>query len=301
MESNIIEQLELFGLQLKAHQKYNEAIEELKNPVSYHKNFIFNAIDKIVLDKKSGFLIDMPSGTSLYRARAVNSGDVTKTKGLSVNGFQTTGFDENNSIECPLGMGSEGRNNIRGVSYLYVAEDPITACVEVKTIPSQLVSLAEFMTQKELRFIDFSFTTQKHINPELSHEEDLNMAYFITRVMRRFSEPVIRKDEYYASQVISDYLRKTGIDGICYSSFFTDKRNYTIFNSHSSNIRYISSRLLYHQFRQDSFWDFNNSMVICNENKHGDYDKNAATKMINDIKAELAITKKEDNAHDGNR
>ncbi|NBH86677.1 RES domain-containing protein [bacterium C-53] len=41
--------------------------------------------------------------------------------------------------------------------------------------------------------------------------------------MLRFFEPVRGENAYRATQIISDYLRKTGVDGIKYRSFFVSR------------------------------------------------------------------------------
>ncbi len=129
-------------------------------------------------------------GKEYYRTRIINPEDDDNEKGIGItldNKFK--GYDDMNSREPILGIGSEGRNSIVGSSYLYIASNPETACVEIKS-----------------------------------------------QLMLRFTQPVRGENAYRATQIIADYLRKTGIDGIKYKSFLTPEgANYTIFNSTNFN------------------------------------------------------------------
>ena len=72
--------------------------------------------------------------------------------------------------------------------------------------------------------------------------------------MSHYSEPVKDNRSYRATQIVSDYLRKTGIDGVAYrSSLSPEGVNYTIFNSHPSNIKYVGSKILIHKQANHSF------------------------------------------------
>lgn len=66
------------------------------------------------------------------------------------------GYDDINLREPILGrIGNEGRNNITGVSYLYIASNPETGCMEIKSQFGDLISLAKFKVLKSLYIIDF--------------------------------------------------------------------------------------------------------------------------------------------------
>lgn len=75
----------------------------------------------------------------------------------------TIGFDEKNSIECPIGVSIDGRNNISGVSYLYVAEDEVTACEEIKTTLWVIISLAEFIANDLLQTLKNEFDNRQYL------------------------------------------------------------------------------------------------------------------------------------------
>lgn len=71
-------------------------------------------------------------------------------------------------------------------------------------------------------------------------------------------QPARGENTYRVTQIVSDYLRKTGIDGIAYNSFLSPGGiNYTIFNCHPSKIKFCESKVLIHRYANHSFWDFN--------------------------------------------
>ena len=81
--------------------------------------------------------------------------------------------------------------------------------------------------------------------------------------MLRFFELVRGENAYRATQIISDYLRKTGVDGIKYRSFLSPGGcNFTIFNSRPSYIKFCDSGVLIHKQANHSFWDFKNDTEI---------------------------------------
>ena len=118
-----------------AFNKFIKAIEK-ENGVTDEVQKIFNIIDDIVLEKeKEQFIVELTKNSRYYRARIINAEDdedLSKGVGKTTEGkFQ--GYNEVNSREPLLGISGEGRNNISGASYLYLASNPETACMEVKS------------------------------------------------------------------------------------------------------------------------------------------------------------------------
>ena len=108
--------------------------------------------------EKEQFIVELTKNSRYYRARIINAeddGDLSKGIGKTTEGkFQ--GYNEVNSREPLLGISGEGRNNISGASYLYLASNPETACMEVKSQFGDLISLATFELTEPLHIIDFA-------------------------------------------------------------------------------------------------------------------------------------------------
>lgn len=216
-------------------------------------------IDKYVFQNKDNpFFITIPKRKKLYRARVVNPDDLNLKKGFGYNERDLLGFNETESREPPLGLSCPGRNNIKGSSYLYLSNKITTACAEVKPGIRRIISLAEFETVETIKIIDFA--SKKHLDKNV---EKINLNRLFTEIMGLYSLPVIKDEEYYATQYLSDYIRKTGVDGISYSSYFDDKGiNYTIFNSDHRKIKYCGSKLMLSQCESKYFLDLNTNKVV---------------------------------------
>lgn len=228
-------------------------------------NDLFNMLDRYVLDDSvNEFRKTLLYGTFLYRAREITNDSASYGNGLEVmptyGGIITRGYDEANSRECPLGMGKSGRNNIAGVSYIYLANRPETACAEIKTVVGSLISVASFKVTKPITIIDFS-SDELLLSMDNSNDK-VSLRSLISLIMRRYWMPVKDSDEYRVTQIITDHIRKTGIDGIAYKSVYDEKGiNYTIFNCSRSNLDFVGSRIMALQSERRTFLDFDNECV----------------------------------------
>jgi hypothetical protein len=283
-KDNFINYMNYYKLKWEAIQEYNKIIEELKSD-DYGQSRIFKLIDdRIVGTEKELFENYIEPDTVLYRARLIDwcdleNGDKGIGKKMKEDGsYETMGYNEINSVECPLGRSDSGRNNIAGMSYLYLAENPETACAEIKTNLQSFISLGEFCVKQRLRILNLS--SDKTFTNPISEEDGILWGMFITLIMCLFTRPVLCNNDYSTTQIISDYFRKMGYDGISYKSGYTFKDNYTIFNSHKSKIEFVKSKVLYHYYSQNDFWDFNEGISLSAQNQDSeDFNK----KIIYDI------------------
>ena len=158
---SLMESMNSWGFAVNARIAFNKFIKaiEKENGVTDEVQKIFNIIDDIVLEKeKEQFIVELTKNSRYYRARIINAEDdedLSKGVGKTTEGkFQ--GYNEMNSREPLLGISGEGRNNISGASYLYLASNPETACMEVKSQFGDLISLATFELTEPLLIIDFA-------------------------------------------------------------------------------------------------------------------------------------------------
>src|SRR5699024_8249194 len=91
------------------------------------------------------------------------------------------GYDEKNSREPMLGISGNGRNNIKGASYLYVASDQETACLEVKPQLGDLISLAIFKVNQPLHIMDFS--SDKQFKNDFLEKYNMSLGDFFASLM----------------------------------------------------------------------------------------------------------------------
>lgn len=278
-----------YTLRVSANIYFNQFLNRVKNSQIREDgtDALLNLIDKYVI-KGSSFYKSIRRGTLLYRARTIGHDKLYSEYGFNVSKDGIiTGYDETNSREAPLGCSTEGRNNISGVSYLYLADNVETACAEVKPTVRQLISIAEFMAMDTIRIIDFS--DDSILSDSDNVGDDVLLSALFAKIMQQYYVPVIDSAEYKATQIITDHIRKTGIDGIAYKSFYCEKgKNYTIFNSDRNRFKYNGSRVLMLQSERRTFLDFNDKKV--KEAKtlgYASYNQKDADEMTDKIRSEL--------------
>ena len=265
-EQDFIETMDAWGFSVNARIAFDKFIKDLNTEkgVTDEVQKIFTIIDDIVLGKeKEQFIKELEEGEKYYRARIIHAeddGELEKGIGITKDG-KFSGFNDVNSREPLIGISGEGRNNISGASYLYLASNPETACMEIKSQFSDLISLAEFELTEAMKVVNFA--AEKTFQRSDTKFHGVSLSTLFSMLMLRYTHPVRKENEYRITQVISDYLRKTGIDGIAYKSFLVPGGiNYTIFNSYPKRIRFCGSKVLIHKQANHSFWDFNEECEI---------------------------------------
>lgn len=293
----IREEMEKIGWSVNARISFNKFLDAIdtNEKLIQEVQEIQKILDDIVLNKeRNQFHETLHVGNEYYRARIINPEDDGKTEkgiGKTLDG-KLCGYNEMNSREPLLGLGTEGRNNITGASYLYIASNPETACMEVKSQFGDLISLAKFQVTKPLEIIDFA--SEKAFQRSDTQYYEMSMGVFFSQLMFRFTQPVRGENAYRATQIIADYLRKTGIDGIKYRSFLVPGGiNYTIFNCHPSAIKFCDSKVVIHKQANHSFWDFNEQTEIMSnrEGKLLAYDKEIADKHMKQLLHRFRVVK----------
>lgn len=118
----------------------------------------------------------------------------------------------------------DGRANPKYIRYLYVAEDPVTAIFEVRPLITDSINVAEIQCNEELKIADMS-------SPLQSEEIHSKEQYLLRMIQSSFSFPTNNTDDYIPSQIIAEYIKSWGYEGIRYqSSLHRDGNNLTIFN-----------------------------------------------------------------------
>lgn len=122
----------------------------------------------------------------------------------------------------------EGRANPKGIPVLYVADDVYTAIAEVRPWRSSEVCVAKCITKKQCKVLDVA---SRGVHP------------IMTLLGIMFSQPVASHSEmdYLPTQVISEFVRNKGFDGIKYLSMVGTGFNTVFFDT---NIVSISDNVM---------------------------------------------------------
>jgi len=138
-------------------------------------------------------------------------------------------------------LASDGRVNPKAIPCLYLATDLATAAAEVRPWVGGTVSIGQFRTTKNLKLIDFS----------VGHNSDFEFFPFTepsaekleesiwVQVDRAFSKPITTSDstaEYVPTQVISEFFKSNGFDGVVYKSRLGPGKNVAFYDIDSAEL-----------------------------------------------------------------
>lgn len=133
----------------------------------------------------------------------------------------------------PSDRACEGRANPKGIPCLYLATHQQTAVAEVRPWIGSYVSIAQFVVKREARVINC--TTDDHGSMFYSAEpepEERERAVW-RDIDKAFSRPVTSTDDkadYSPTQVIAEWFRERGLDGIAYGSSLGPGHNVALFD-----------------------------------------------------------------------
>jgi RES domain-containing protein len=146
------------------------------------------------------------------------------------------------SVQAPLGpermkpranCAREGRANPKGIPCLYLATHEKTAVSEVRPWIGEYVSLAQFALKRDVRIVNCTVDNHK-LMFHLSEPEPEERERIVWQdIDRAFSQPVIPDEDtaaYAPTQVLAEYFREHGLDGIAYRSSVGPGHNLAFFD-----------------------------------------------------------------------
>lgn len=163
---------------------------------------------------------EISKGKKFFRARLSNN-----------NGFT---IDEMQNPPADKAKG--GRANPIGISYLYLADQLVTALYEVRASLYDYVSVAEFRLVEQVNIINLSGGTYDpiYLAEQGDLEDFLIHLPFISKLESELSKPRRRSDnelDYLPTQYLSEFIKSLGYDGVQYrSSLYPLGYNIAIFN-----------------------------------------------------------------------
>lgn len=172
-----------------------------------------------------GTLIE--SNQTLYRARGMGESLINDTE--NTNWYAELG-------PAPAKYAANNRMSPSGISYIYLANNIETTLLEIHVKNGDRVILGEFKTKLGLNIIDLSkeinITPLSIFNKDYNHD-DIWLNEFISDFIKEISKPIKDSDksfEYVPTQVLSEFIRKLGFEGIKFeSSLKKGTYNYVLF------------------------------------------------------------------------
>ena len=177
----------------------------------------------------------IPKDTILYRARVIPSDRTYLTK---------------NDMGCPpRGKATAGRANPLGIPYLYLCKNEETTYYEVRALYLDKLAIGSFKITKDLNILDFTSALSLYYaynNSTISLSEVIAKQKMLQLISSDLSKPLRRYDselEYVPTQLICEYCKISGIDGICFnSSLHNGGVNVVLSNSSSAECIKVKSR-----------------------------------------------------------
>ncbi|HEK2025180.1 RES family NAD+ phosphorylase [Proteus mirabilis] len=198
-----------------------------------HEDFIKDSISQYV----GRFDYILKEEDELYRARVgYMDSKVAYKDGFSRAGvkFYSPFCGDKISAVPPLNA-NEGRANRAGVSFLYCATNEYTTIAEVRPHPSDIVSIAKFKVNSDLKLFDLSYPHLIHYYHCETSMKELRTYATIAKIFNIATPPSL-KGRYLVTQLIANAIRQLGYDGIIFSSTVGDGKNIVIFTPENASI-----------------------------------------------------------------
>ena len=219
------------------------------------KNFRFT------LDKESLAFQSMLQKTAKKRASDITGSEVfyRARKGYDKSSSQPSWFEPYKAKDMeapPPDKAFEGRINPKGIPYFYAANDMKTAIMEIRPWIGEFVSITSYSAppvvdrpncnetstaMRSLRIVDLTSDNEKSIEMKQLFREQLpDSSQAIERqiwseINYAFAKPISNDDEiaeYAPSQIISEWFKHWGYDGVAYKSSVNPEhgKSYAFFN-----------------------------------------------------------------------
>lgn len=199
--------------------------DDLKDKVKNSSRFFtsLESFDELELMSPN---FELQSDSEFYRARVIPYGKESLTT---------------KEMGCPSPeSATPGRANPLGIPYLYLCQSEETTYYEVRALYLDRLSIGTFKTVKPLKLMDFTKPMSLYLANAQNSDLALEMSKYILlrRISSDLSRPLRRFDselEYVPTQLICEYCKLNGIDGIRFNSaLHKGGINVVLFDSSSS-------------------------------------------------------------------
>lgn len=234
------------------HDEAKKLWYDFKTYIKYkNRFFISHPVLDVILKQAEHNTIIVPTGTIYFRARIIDENMFKDHMLFQYYDEATTEVDfksyyshsnlfrgltkEASFIPPDENKIQAGRANPKFIRYLYVAEEPITALKEVRPLIFNNINLAEIQVKESLKIANLS------VNIDTDSIEQNFDKYLLSYIQGAFSIPTNKTDDYLPTQIISEYIKNIGYDGVRFnSSLHRLGVNLTIYNCEKCEA--ISSR-----------------------------------------------------------
>jgi hypothetical protein len=142
----------------------------------------------------------------------------------------------------PAKLAGDGRANPVGISYLYCADDKETAVTEIRPSTGSIVHIASLITNRSVNILDLTNPRKSYSAFQFADSDSvlaLELIVLLERLSYELSIPIAESRHLYylPTQFFCEFIKsQRTVDGIVFSSSFTNKKNYVFFNEKSEEI-----------------------------------------------------------------
>lgn len=223
-------------------QKVRQDFYEWKNLVNNFNRFdTRHPLLNILENNQELFSCRVAKGLSFFRGRIFNLSDVASND-EEINAFIESdekdfqGYDKDKSGAPPNEFAIEGRLNCKGISFLYTCSDSKTVIYELRPIKNETISIAEFVTNRDLRFADLRKRRPRDLN------NDDVLYPLLSKIANEFSKPHYIGHNYWFTQYLAGQFINMGFDGVLFkSSLYPEGDNLVFF--YPEDCSAVNSRL----------------------------------------------------------
>jgi hypothetical protein len=137
------------------------------------------------------------------------------------------------------GRAREGRANPKGIPFLYLGTNQETAIAEVRPWIGSYVSVAQFALSRDVRVLNCVTDDHRLMVYSREPEPEEGERAVWRDIDRAFSQPVTADEDtadYAPTQVIAEFVRGNGLDGIAYGSSLGPGHNIALFDMDVANV-----------------------------------------------------------------
>jgi hypothetical protein len=224
--------------EFKSHESYRRFAESVTSKWRYARNAEQTEFLQTVLATSTSRQEVLKSETILWRAQRGH--DMRADQSDSDEGEYPCALKPER-MKPRANRASEGRANPRGIPYLYLATEEATAIAEVRPWISSYVSIAQFALRREVRVVNCVSDYQSTIiyTDDYEPAPDVREQRVWRDIDRAFSQPVTLADdiaEYAPAQVLAEFFRERGLDGVAYGSSLGDGHSLALFDPHVAKL-----------------------------------------------------------------
>lgn len=230
-EAHLIPKSTFFG---PDNNQYSLSWEKFKRHIKHYLRFFDPdtettraALIGPIFDLLKNVQITLPVNTALWRVREPDDSSPATDDPIQL---------QNAIGPAPVEKSGHGRMNPAGISYIYLSDSPETCASELNVKHGSTIWAGKFKITKELRLVDLSRIPDIEIGSIFDPNYDHNKYWakgFFEEFTSEISQPIQRKEfplEYIPTQLLSEFIRIKGFDGLKYeSSQRPGSYNYTFF------------------------------------------------------------------------